>query len=115
MGRALAPLRESGVLILGSGGMVHNLQRLDWRGGNGEPEAWAADFDAWAAEALSKGDSEALLDWQRRAPEAQVAHPSTEHWDPLLVTLGAAGGAPPSTIFQGWEMRNLSLRCVSWS
>ncbi len=114
IGRALAPLRDEGVLLMGSGGMVHNLRRLDWHGRGDAPEPWARAFDAWAAEALASGDTEALLDWQRRAPEPATAHPSTEHWDPLLVALGASDGETPTTVYEGFEMGNLSLRSVAW-
>ncbi|HJW08868.1 MAG TPA: class III extradiol ring-cleavage dioxygenase [Holophagaceae bacterium] len=114
IGQALAPLRDEGVLILGSGGIVHNLRRLDWHGRGDQPEAWSLAFDAWAAEALARGNTEALLDWERRAPEPRTAHPTTEHWDPLFVALGAAGGSAVSTIYEGFEMGNLSLRSVIW-
>lgn len=113
MGQALAPLREEGLLLIGSGGIVHNLRRLEW-GSEAKPETWAADFDAWAAGKLDAGDASALLDWRRLAPEPSLAHPSSEHWDPLFVALGAAGSAKPRTIHQGWEHRNLSLRSLIW-
>ncbi|HJW43246.1 MAG TPA: class III extradiol ring-cleavage dioxygenase [Geothrix sp.] len=114
IGQALAPLRDEGVLILGSGGIVHNLRRLDWHGRGDQPEAWSLAFDAWAAEALAEGDTESLLDWERRAPDPHTAHPSTEHWDPLLVALGAAGEERLTTVYEGFEMGNLSLRSVAW-
>ena len=114
LGRALAPLREEGLLILGSGGIVHNLRRLEW-GSEDPPEAWAADFDAWAAARLEAGDVPALLDWQRQGPEPGLAHPRSEHWDPLFAALGAAEGARPETVFEGFEHRNLSLRSLIWT
>jgi 4,5-DOPA dioxygenase extradiol len=113
MGQALASLREEGLLIMGSGGIVHNLRRLAW-GSEAAPESWAADFDAWAAGRLDAGDADALLDWRRQAPEPALAHPRSEHWDPLFAALGAAGDAKPRTIFEGFEHRNLSLRSLIW-
>ena len=113
MGQALAPLRDEGVLIIGSGGIVHNLRRLEW-GSEEAPESWAADFDAWAAARLDANDSPALLDWKRQGPEPQLAHPRSEHWDPLFAALGAAGNAKPRTVFEGFEHRNLSLRSLIW-
>jgi len=105
-GRALAPLRERGVLILGSGGIVHNLRRLDWAGGTG-PQPWAAAFDGWVRERLMADDRAALLDW-RQAPGAAESVPTTEHLDPLFVAMGAAGGSP-ELLFEGWQLGSLSL------
>ena len=105
-GRALAPLRERGVLILGSGGIVHNLRRLDWEGATG-PQPWALHFERWIRERLAAGDPAALLDWHQ-APGAAESVPTTEHLDPLFVALGAAHGAP-SPIFEGWQLGSLSL------
>lgn len=111
-GRALAPLRESGVLILGSGGIVHNLRRLDWEGASG-PQPWAAQFERWIRERLAAGDATALLDWPQ-APGAAESVPTTEHLDPLFVALGAAHGAP-SPIFEGWQLGSLSLTSYQFS
>ncbi len=113
MGEALVPLREEGVLIIGSGGIVHNLRRLEW-GSEAAPESWAADFDAWAASRLDAGEAAALLDWRRQAPEPAMAHPRSEHWDPLFAALGAAGASKPRAVFEGFEHRNLSLRSLIW-
>lgn len=113
MGQALAPLREEGLLILGSGGLVHNLRRLEWDS-TAAPELWASDFEAWAMAQLQAGDADPLLNWRKQGPESQRAHPTSEHWDPLLVALGAAGNAIPHTVFEGWEHRNLSLRSLIW-
>ncbi len=108
-GRALAPLRDSGVLILGSGGVVHNLRRVNWEG-DAPPPAWGASFDAWVQAKVAKGDAAALADW-RRAPGAAESVPTSEHFDPLFVALGAAGSAG-TLVFEGWQLGSLSLR--SW-
>lgn len=111
-GRALAPLRERGVLILGSGGIVHNLRRLDWAGASG-PQPWAAQFERWIRERLVTGDERALLDWPQ-APGAAESVPTTEHLDPLFVALGAASEVP-SPIFEGWQLGSLSLTSYAFA
>ena len=87
VGRRLAPLRDEGVLIVGSGFFTHNLRALD-PGGRVSPVM--AEFDDWGRRALEAGDVDALLDFERKAPAGRFAHPRTEHFAPLFVTLGAA-------------------------
>jgi 4,5-DOPA dioxygenase extradiol len=94
VGRALAPLRDEGVLIFGSGFLTHNM-RYAFRPGI---PAWAKEFDAWAAEAISRFDVDALVDFRTVAPAAATALPTWEHYAPLLVAAGAASvGAHPAT------------------
>ncbi|MGD0374281.1 MAG: class III extradiol ring-cleavage dioxygenase [Streptosporangiaceae bacterium] len=103
IGAALAPLRDEGVLIMGSGFLTHGLPFLrDFRF-DAPPPGWSAEFDDWAAAALDSGDVDALADF-RRAPGARYAHPSTEHFAPIFVTLGTAAGdpAPVTTITGYW-------------
>lgn len=102
LGRALAPLRDEGVLVFGSGFLTHNMH-FAFRPGI---PTWAREFDNWAADALSRFDVDALLDFQARAPAAQVALPTWEHYAPVLVAAGAVGDAPPRTSFpiNGWWM-----------
>ncbi|WKX72190.1 dioxygenase [Streptomyces sp. XD-27] len=88
IGRKLAPLRDEGVLIVGSGFFTHNLAALRQSGG-GVP-SWSAEFDDWGRRALDGGDVDALLDFTQAAPAGRLAHPRTEHFAPLFVTLGAA-------------------------
>jgi 4,5-DOPA dioxygenase extradiol len=90
MGRALEPLRDEGVLIMGSGFITHNLRQFNPRA-NASTPSWASEFDAWTAEALERRDIDALLDYQRVAPGVQQALPTVEHFVPLLVSVGAAG------------------------
>lgn len=92
LGEKLAPLRDQGTLIVGSGFTTHNLR---WFGGmsadpEGRPPAASAEFDAWARDAVAARDLDALIDFQRVAPAAKEAHPRTEHWAPIYVALGAA-------------------------
>ncbi|MFG3260373.1 dioxygenase [Streptomyces sp. NPDC048172] len=89
LGRALAPLRDEGCLIVGSGFFTHNLRGLSWGAGADEAPAWSREFDAWGREALDGQDLDALLDFTRKAPAGRIAHPRTEHFAPLFVTLGA--------------------------
>jgi 4,5-DOPA dioxygenase extradiol len=89
VGRKLAPLRDEGVLIVGSGFFTHNLRALS---PDGRVLPVMAEFDQWGSETLAHGDLDALLDFEHRAPAAHQAHPRTEHFAPLFVTLGAAGG-----------------------
>jgi 4,5-DOPA dioxygenase extradiol len=89
LGRRLAPLRDEGVLIIGSGFFTHNLTDILWGSGPDEAHSWSREFDAWGGEALAAGDLDTLLDFQHTAPAAGVAHPRTEHFAPLFVSLGA--------------------------
>src|SRR5262249_1174847 len=89
VGRKLAPLRDDGVLIVGSGFFTHNLRAMSL---DGSVSSVMSDFDHWGAEALAHGDIDALIDFQHQAPAARQAHPRTEHFAPLFGTLGAASG-----------------------
>ena len=89
IGRKLAPLRDDGVLIVGSGFFTHNLRAMSM---DGSVPLVMAEFDHWGQEVLAHGDLDALLDFQHKAPAARLAHPRTEHFAPLFVTLGAAAG-----------------------
>lgn len=110
VGRALAHLRDEGVLVIGSGGFVHNLGDLDWRHRDAPLAAWAAEFGDWMHGRLSAQDWPALLEWQDRAPNARRAHPTTEHLMPLFVALGAAGEAPVArTLHRSHELGTLAL------
>lgn len=95
LGRALAPLRDEGVLVFGSGFLTHNM-RYAFRPGT---PAWAREFDHWAMDALSRFDADSLKDFRRRAPAAQMALPTWEHYAPLLVAAGAAAQPRPRTSF----------------
>jgi 4,5-DOPA dioxygenase extradiol len=115
LGQKLAPLRNEGVLVFGSGGMVHNLRELDPSPAAATPY-WANEFDAWVANTLAEGDTEGLLEYRSRAPEAQRAHPTPEHINPLFVAAGAASLGEHAVGFpiRGFEMGSLSRRCVQF-
>lgn len=95
LGRALAPLRDEGVLVFGSGFLTHNMQ---YAFRPGIPE-WAREFDVWAADALSRLDVEALMRFRERAPAAEIALPTWEHYAPVLVAAGAVAEDPARTTF----------------
>ena len=114
IGRRLAPLRDEGVLVVGSGFMTHGLPFLGefWDGRPGAPQ-WSADFDHWAAEALDRGDLDTLFAFREKAPGMPYAHPTVEHFAPLFVTLGAAARPDdkPRTAIDGYFL-GLSKRSI---
>ena len=90
LGKKLAPLRDEGVLIIGSGFMTHGLPFLrDFRPDAPAP-TWSKEFDHWAEEQLARGDVDALVDYKHRAPGLPYAHPTVDHFVPLFVTVGAS-------------------------
>lgn len=95
LGKAIAPLREQGVLVIGSGTMTHNLSELGDRRSNAPVVPYALEFARWIEAAIMQGDTAALLDYRARAPHAQRAHPTDEHFVPLYFALGAADGDAP--------------------
>ncbi len=117
VGQELAPLRDQGVLIVGSGFSTHNLRemRMDLPA-QAEPPSWSAEFDQWLAESLDHNDVDGLIDFQRTAPAAYLAHPRTEHFAPLFVALGAAAGGTDSgdTVIDGFWF-GLSKRSVQFN
>ena len=115
IGRRLAPLRDSGVLIIGSGFLTHGLPHLspaNWAGSH-TPPGWSEDFDAWAYEAIGRADLDELSAYAHRAPGMPYAHPTVEHLSPLFVTLGAGTdcSTPATAVIDGWFM-GLSKRSI---
>jgi len=113
LGERLKPLRDEGVLIIGSGFMTHGLPYLQEWSINAKAPQWSKDFDLWAAEALANGDVESLSAYKDLAPAVNYAHPTVEHFTPLFVTLGAATSpdSAPETLIEGYWM-GLSKRSV---
>lgn len=99
LGRALEPLRQRGVLVMGSGSLTHNLREI----GLSDPNAtkYAAEFAAWIRAHIESRDLRALEDYRRRAPHAARAHPTEEHFLPLLVALGASSDADAVAMLEG--------------
>ena len=106
LGRRLRPLRDEGVLVIGSGFTTHGLPFLrDFRP-EAEAPGWSREFDAWASETLARGAVDELADFRSRAPGMPYAHPTVEHFAPMFVTLGAASDpeAPPEQVIDGFWM-----------
>jgi 4,5-DOPA dioxygenase extradiol len=107
LGARLRPLREEGVLIIGSGFLTHGLPYLRRSDFFGESvPGWSSDFDLWAGDALSRGDVDQLAAYRQKAPGMPYAHPTVEHFTPLFLTLGAATDPerPVTTVIDGFQM-----------
>ncbi|MER7684415.1 class III extradiol ring-cleavage dioxygenase [Streptomyces sp. NPDC097610] len=107
LGARLGPLREEGVLVIGSGFMTHGLPFLTREMlTKGEVPGWSSDFDTWVADALARGDVDELAAFRTRAPGMPYAHPTVDHYIPLFVTLGAAPSADRAvrTTVEGFMM-----------
>jgi len=90
LGQLLAPLRDDGILILGSGGVTHNLGELQWRDDVAGTPHWAGSFNEWVATAIAEGRAADLVAYRQLAPDASRNHPTEEHFFPLLCVLGAS-------------------------
>ncbi len=113
LGARLRELRDEGVLVIGSGFLTHGLPFLtEWRIEAAVP-GWSADFDAWAADALTRGDVAQLASYRSTAPGMPYAHPTVEHYTPLFVTLGVATDpeSPGEQVIDGYWM-GLSKRSL---
>ena len=113
LGRRLRPLRDEGVLVVGSGFLTHGLPFLKEFRIDAAAPGWSTEFDAWAADALARGDVEELASYRSKAPGMPYAHPTVEHYTPLFVTLGAASDpeAPGDQRIDGYWM-GLSKRSL---
>ena len=107
VGRALASLRNEGVLVIGSGSITHNLRELDWHAGPESVEPWAKEFRDWMIDKLASNDEAALHDYRKLAPHAVRSHPSDEHLLPLYFARGAGGEF--SVAHQGFTMGALGM------
>jgi 4,5-DOPA dioxygenase extradiol len=113
LGERLRPLRDEGVLIIGSGFLTHGLPFLTEFRIDAAAPGWSVDFDAWAGDAMARGDIDALAAYASKAPGMPYAHPTVEHYTPLFVTLGAASDteAPGEQVIDGYWM-GLSKRSL---
>lgn len=110
LGQALAPLRDEGVLVIGSGSITHNLHDLGAGYSDERQAPYVKPFIDWIEQKLAAGDIDALLDYRRQAPFAERAHPTDEHLLPLFVALGAAGAkAQAQRIDAGVDMGLLAM------
>jgi 4,5-DOPA dioxygenase extradiol len=99
LGLALSPLANEEILVIGSGSLTHNL--YEFRAGSTDEAAYAREFSLWIRQRVLAGDRDGLIHALERAPHAQRAHPTTEHFQPLLVALGAASKHLPATVLDG--------------
>jgi len=113
LGEAIAPLRDEGVLILGSGGSVHNLRQVSWDGGR--TPRWASEFQDWLDRSLAANDLAALIGYRGSLDVAQMAHPTEDHLMPLYVALGAGHGDGGATKLHGsFTLGSLGMASYGW-
>jgi 4,5-DOPA dioxygenase extradiol len=114
LGQKLRFLREQGVLIIGSGNIVHNLQKISWDA-DAKPFDWALEFDEWSKKMISARDLKSLSEKYLEAPGGKESVPTPEHYYPLLYVLGAA--EPNDTLafeYEGIQNGSISMRAVSF-
>ncbi|AIQ54772.1 DODA-type extradiol aromatic ring-opening family dioxygenase [Paenibacillus sp. FSL R7-0331] len=110
IGKALAKLREQDVLIIGSGGTVHNLRGLNWASEG--TDGWAEQFDNWIQDKVEAWDTEALFQYHELAPYAREAVPTNEHFIPLLLAMGTGDASRKAKLLhRSYQYGNLSLSC----
>jgi 4,5-DOPA dioxygenase extradiol len=115
LGRNLRPLRDEGIIVVGSGGIVHNLGRVHFANKEAPVDSWAAEFDRWVADRVARQDVDALFQYRTHASDADLAVPTPEHFDPLFVTLGSAWPEDKSdTIYEGFHYGNISMRSFAF-
>jgi 4,5-DOPA dioxygenase extradiol len=107
IGAALRPLRDAGVMVMGSGNVVHNLRAVNFQ--DPTPYPWALAFDARIKQALAERDDAAVIGWERLSPEAALAAPDPEHFIPLLYALGAADPGEVPEVFNDEVFSSLSM------
>jgi 4,5-DOPA dioxygenase extradiol len=112
LGKKLGELRKQGVLIIGSGNIVHNLMLIDFDD-NAKPFDWAVEFDSWVKSVIDSRNFEDLLSYEKMGRSAKLSVPTVDHYVPLLYTLGAAGKDEPFEYFhEGFDYSTLSMRCL---
>ncbi|WP_121942830.1 4,5-DOPA dioxygenase extradiol [Acidovorax sp. 100] len=115
LGQQLKALRERGVLIVGSGNIVHNLRASRRGSAANEAYDWATEFDTVVQEQIKKGQLGALQDFQKLGAVAQQAHPTYEHYLPLLYAAGAVLPSEMPRFFNtGYQSASISMRSVLW-
>ncbi len=112
IGELLATLRDLGVLIIGSGNLVHNLSRVDYERRDARVLDWAHSFDADVKEWVLTRDHKKLGEPWMSSPVGRISHPTLEHYAPLLVAMGAGGSSPVTFPFEGFEHGSISMRSV---
>jgi 4,5-DOPA dioxygenase extradiol len=115
LGQQLKPLRDQGVLILGSGNIVHNLRAMQWGAPADQAYDWAVEFDGKIAAQIEKGDLAGLAAFEALGALAQQAHPTYDHFLPLLYAAGAADETEPPRFFNtSFQGASISMRSAIW-
>ena len=107
IGKALKPLSEDNILVIGSGHMTHNLR--DWARGQGQPAPYAREFQDWVLERIRDGKDDELVQYRSLSPHGVRAHPTDEHFLPLFVALGAAGDGEPERVYDAIDSGVLAM------
>ncbi|OCA84409.1 dioxygenase [Bacillus sp. FJAT-27225] len=110
IGKSISQLREKDILIIASGGTVHNLRALNWANDQGEEDKWAYDFDQWLARNIEEWDLESLFQYETLAPAANLAVPpyGNEHFIPIFYAMGAADNQIGKLLHRSYRYGNLS-------
>lgn len=112
LGKELSSLRSKGVLIIGSGNVVHNLRQVRWQE-NAQPFDWAVEFDAIVKKSIEDNNAKPLLEYQKLGQIATLAHPTNEHYLPLLYILGLRDNSDQFQFFNdSIDMGSMSMRSV---
>jgi len=110
IGKALGKLREQDILIIGSGGIVHNLRRISWGAGPDSVEPWASEFDKWIEGRLASWNTDELFRYEELAPNARLAVPTSEHFIPLLLAMGSGDTSREAKLlYRSYQLGSLSL------
>lgn len=114
LGHTLAPLREQGVLLVGSGAVVHNMKKVRWHQKYGPADSWAFQTNAWVKNKLNNAEIEELLHFEQLAPNASKAQPSPEHLLPLYFVIGSSlSGDQVEVVYDGFHYGNMSMLSFS--
>lgn len=110
LAKRLRPLRDEGVLILGSGNLVHNLHTYSWGRHVPEPYEWAARFESFARERLAAAEFDSLIDYESLGPDARLAIPTPDHYLPLIYVLAQHHpGEPVAFPVEGFDGGSISM------
>lgn len=112
LAQEIRSLRDKGVMVIGSGNIVHNLRMVNWQG-NAKPYDWALEFDATIKNWIEKGDHNSILGFQRLGGLSQLAHPTYDHFLPLMYVLGFQHSKEiPAFFNDGFDMGSVSMRSI---
>lgn len=112
IGNALKELGEEDILVLGSGNTVHNLRLVDFE--SNTTDSWAKEFDDWLIDKIENKDLDALNEYKKYAPHANLAVPTADHFVPLFIALGSSSELTPKVIFRNYQLGNLSYLCYEF-